>query len=355
MNAPHRHVSLLATLALALAACGGSEIPSPKFAAPVLETRVMETTMQPVQRDWDGIVEAIDRATLAAQTGGRIADLAVDVGDEVAEGQALARFTAIEQQAGQRRAAAALEAARAAAAETAAAFERATTLRPEGAISQAMFDQSKAAHEAAQAQLAAARAALRAADEQVGYTEIRAPYRAVVAARFAQPGETVAPGSPLLSLLSLQRLRLLVDVPQSQAGTLANADAAFVLTSNGERIAVTNITPFPQADAMAHSVTLRLDLASDTTSLRPGTTAKAVFPIGEAAHLTVPDSSLSRRGEIVAVHVLDAQGFPTLRQVRIGRSFNGESEVLSGLQPGETIALNAQAALEARRRAAMGD
>lgn len=352
MNAPLRPMPLLAVFVLALTACSGSETPSPKHASPMLETRIVEAAMQPVQRDWDGVVEARDRATLAAQTGGRIADLAVDVGDAVTEGQVLARFTAIEQQAGQRRAAAALEAAHASATEAASAFERATALRPEGAMSQAMFDQSKAAHEAAQAHLTAARAALRAADEQVGYTEIRAPYRAVVAARFAQPGETIAPGSPLLSLLSLQRLRVLVEVPQSQADALVKAEA-FVQTGDGQRIAVTAITLFPQADIAAHSVTLRLDLAPGATSLRPGTTVKAVFQLGETPHLTVPDSALSLRGEIVAVHVLDAQGFPTLRQVRIGRKFKGETQVLAGLQPGETIALNAQAALDVRRRAAM--
>lgn len=348
-----RHAPLLAVLALGLAACGSEKTPSPQGPAPALETRVVETTMQPTERDWDGVVEAIDRATLAAQTGGRIADLAMDVGDEVAEGQVLARFTAIEQQSGQRRASAALEAARASAAEAKAAFERAAVLRPEGAISQSTYDQARAAHEAAQAQLAAAHAALREADAQVGYTEIRAPYRAVVAARLAQPGETVAPGSALLSLLSLQRLRLLVEVPQSQAEELAQAQA-FVLTGDGRRLPVAAIVPFPQADAATHSVTLRLDLPPDASPLRPGMTAKAVFQLGQAPRLTVPDSALSRRGEVVAVHVLDAQGFPALRQVRIGQDYDGETQVLAGLLPGETIALDAQAALDARRRAAAG-
>ncbi len=303
--------------------------------------------MHPVERDWDGLVEAIDHATLAAQTGGRIAELAVDVGDEVTEGQVLARFTAIEQQAGQRRAQATLDSARASAAEAKAAFDRATALRPEGAISQSVHDQSSATHDAAQAQLSAARAALREADEHVGYTEIRAPFPGVIAARLVQPGETIAPGSPLLSLLSLQRLRVLVDVPQSQADALAQAEA-FVLTGDGQRIAVTATTPFPQADIAAHSIRLRLDLGLESRALRPGMSVKAVFQSGQTPRLMVPDSALSRRGELVAVHVLDAQGFPMLRQVRIGQGFKGETQVLSGLQAGETIALKAQAALDAR-------
>jgi len=356
MKHPLRHALPQAVLAFALTACGGPDTAPPASSAhtsAALETRIVETAMRPLERDWDGVIEAVERATLAAQTGGRVAELHADVGDAFAKDQVLARFTAVEQQARQRRAQAELEAARANAAEAAAAFERASALRPEGAISRAVFDQARAAHEAAQAQLAAARAALREAEQQAGYTEVRAPFDGVIAARHVETGETVAPGSALFSLLSFDSLRLVVDVPQSQALTIANAQAAFVQGGDGTRIAAAKVTPFPQADAASHSVTLRLDLPKrENPSLRPGASAKAVFVTGQAPRIAVPDSALARRGEIASVFVVDASGIPALRQVRIGRSSDGETEVLAGLQAGETIALDALAALELRRLAA---
>ena len=69
--------------------------------------------------------------------------------------------------------------------------------------------------DAAVAHLAAARAALQSAQEGVAYTEIRAPYAGVVTRRNVEVGETVGPGTPLMSGLSLQYLRVAVEVPQS--------------------------------------------------------------------------------------------------------------------------------------------
>jgi hypothetical protein len=59
----------------------------------------------------------------------------------------------------------------------------------------------------------------------------------------------------------------------------------------------------------------------------------------------VPESAVLRRGELTAVYVIDAQGKPQLRQIRLGEPLgDAESgamrEVLSGLSGGERIALN---------------
>lgn len=347
----------LATAAL-LAACSSNPPPlsAPKPAAG-LETKVLSTSVWPRERDWDGSVEAVDRATLAAQTGGRVADLLVDVGDIVDEGQVLVRFTAIEQQAGQRQAQAALRAARAQADDAAATFQRVQEIRARKLISQAELDRAQANHDATQAQLAAARAALKSADQQVGYTAIRAPYRGIVTARLVEQGETVSPGQPLLSGLSLDQLRVVVSVPQRVAQQIDPATPAFVIDQDGERRMATRVTVFPQADAAAHSVQVRLDLPEGTSRLMPGGSAKAVFSFGEVDVLAVPKSALVQRGEVQAVAVLHDDGLIGLRQVRTGRHMGDAVEVIAGLSVGETIAVDAGAALEARRvqRAAMAE
>ena len=347
----------LATAAL-LAACSSSPPPlsAPK---PVtgLETTPLGTSVWPLERDWDGSVEAVDRATLAAQTGGRVADLLVDVGDMVEEGQVLVRFTAVEQQAGQRQAQAALHAARAQADDAAVTFRRIQEIRARKLVSQAELDRAQAHHEASQAQLAAARAALKAADQQVGYTAVRAPYRGVVTARLVEQGETVAPGQPLLSGLSLDHLRVVVSVPQGAAQQIDPAAPAFVIDQNGERRMASRVTVFPQADAAAHSVQVRLDLPEGTTGFMPGSSAKAVFYFGDVEVLAVPKSALVQRGEVQTVAVVHDDGLLGLRQVRTGRQMDDTVEVIAGLSAGDVIAVDAAAALEARRkqRAAMAE
>ena len=344
-------IPALFAAALSLGACSsgpsGDGAPVPRVE---LETRVLEPVEVPSAREWDGRIEAIDRATLAAQTSGRVADIPVDVGDVVEEGAVVVRFTSVEQKAGQRQALAALEAARAGASEAAANFRRVEDIYARRLVAKSEFDRAQAANESAQAQLAAARAALKSADEQVGYTAIRAPYRGVVTARHVEAGETVSPGQLLVSGLSLDRLRLVVDVPQEVALRLGNRPQAFVVGANGERIAATKVTVFPQADPLSHTVPVRLDLPEAQEGFMPGMSAKAVFELGQESVLSVPTSALNLRGEIASVFVLDAQGRVVLRQVRTGRHFDdGSIEVLAGLAAGETIALDAAAALGARR------
>ena len=336
--------------ALALSACSsGSSDEGATVPAVSLETHTVALTSLPQTRDWDGRIEAIDRATLAAQTGGRVADLPVDVGDVVEEGAVVVRFTAIEQQSGQHRAQAALDAARASAIEAAAAFHRIEDVYARKLVARADYDRARAEHEAAQAQLTAARAALKAADEQVGYTAIRAPYRGVVTARHVEPGETVSPGQPLLSGMSLDRLRLVVDLPQGEAARISPDARAFVLTDDGRRIAATRITVFPQADVASHTVSVRLDLPEGETGLAPGMSAKAVFALGETSVLSVPVSALARRGEVASVFVLQADGLVALRQVRSAQVRDDAVDILAGLSPGEVVAVDAAAALAARR------
>lgn len=348
----HAAMRIVLGMALAsMAACSGS---SDERAAAVpavsLETLTVAPTQVPRLREWDGRIEAIEQATLAAQTGGRVADLSVDVGDVVDEGQVLVRFTTVEQKAGQRQALADLEAARAAASEASTSFRRVQDIYARRLVAKSELDRAEAANDAAQAQLAAARAGLKRADEQVAYTAIRAPYRGVVTARHVQAGETVSPGQALLSGLSLDRLRLRVDVPPAVVQQL-NADTpAWVINAHGERIPAERIIVFPHADGSSHQVGVRLDLPVAASGFMPGMSAKAVFQLGDATVLSIPATALSLRGEVESVFVLDAGGRVDLRQVRSGRRFeNGDIEILAGLVEGDVVAMDAAAGLEARR------
>ena len=64
--------------------------------------------------------------------------------------------------------------------------------------------------------------------------------------------------------------------------------------------------------------------------------------------LTVPAQAVVRRAEMTGLYVLDAQGHPVLRQVRLGRAEGGQVEVLTGLMPGERVVTEPQAAARVR-------
>ena len=106
-------------LLLTASALGSACQPTPSTPAAVkgdpLPLALMAVERQPALRErvWDGVVEAVNQATLSAQTGGRVVALPFDVNDFVKAGEVVVRFTDVEQQSAQRQASAALEAAEA--------------------------------------------------------------------------------------------------------------------------------------------------------------------------------------------------------------------------------------------------
>lgn len=338
-------LAVLVSIGLMLSACGGQEASTPSLPPGGLEGHVVEAVATPRERSWDGVVEAVHQATLSAQTGGRVLELPFDVNDTVEAGQVVVRFTDVEQVSGQRQAGAALQAAQAAFNEAEADYQRIRGIFERQLVSRAQMDQALARRDAARAQLEAARASLSAAGEQVDYTVVRAPYTGILTERFVEVGETVGPGQPLVAGLSLDRLRIAVDVPQSDVAAIRRHASAAVLLEDGRRLQAADVLVFPYADPRTHSFRVRVELPESRTGLHPGMTAKVAFMLEEQPRLVVPAAALVQRGELSAVYVLDEAGAPALRQVRPGQRFDDSVEILAGLGAGERIAQDPVAAL----------
>lgn len=290
------------------------------------------------ERVWDGRVEAVNQATVSAQTSGRIAELPFDVNDYVDAGDVIMRFTDTEQRAALARAEAALQEAEARLAEADQAFERYSAMIENNSISQAQFDQSRANRDAARARLAAAGSGVETAQEQLEYTVVRAPYAGIVAKRHVELGELVSPGQPLISGLSLQQLRVNIDVPQSMFHAVRTIGKAFAYV-DGDRIAAESLTFFPVADDAANTFRVRVNLPDGAATLYPGMFIKVGFVVGQTKRLLMPSSAIVRRSELSAVYVTDGDNV-TLRQVRLGRSYGESTEILAGLRDGEVVALD---------------
>jgi RND family efflux transporter MFP subunit len=344
-----RAATLVCRLAWATAfAAGmvGCSDPTPEgqraTAAP-LDSIVLEPELMPLERQLDGKIEAINQGTVAAQTSGRVVEVFYDVNDFVPAGAVIVRLRATEQRAGLLQAQAALRAAAARETEAKQRFDRVASMYDKKLVAKAALDEATASRDAAVADLAAARAALRSAEEGVAYTEIRAPYAGVVTRRHVEVGETVAPGTPLMSGLSLQYLRVTVDVPQSIVDQVRRLRKAAVYLDD-RRIEATRLTIFPEAAGVSSTFRARLELPENATDLYPGMFVKVAFVIGETQRLMLPAQALVERGEITAVYVIDAEGHTSLRQIRLGRRFQDKVEVLAGLSRGEHIATDPLAA-----------
>jgi RND family efflux transporter MFP subunit len=332
---------VIALLALAqLGACGktappGAHSPSP----PTIATTTVAPERVPLELVWDGVVEAVNQATLSAQTSGRVLELPYDVDDYVPAGAVVVRFTDVEQQSTRKRADAQIAAAEAANKNAEADYNRIAEIYSRKLVSKADLDQVTARRDSSRATLDSARAVLREAGQQVDYTVIRAPYSGIVTQRHVQIGESVRPGQPLISGLSLGQLRINVNVPQSDIAAIRAHKQASVLldAASDNRIPAKQVVLFPYADPQTHSFKVRLELSEQETGLNPGMTVKAAFVVGDAERLLVPASALVQRSEVSGVYVVDDAGV-SLHQVRLGHRFGDRVEVLSGLDAGARVA-----------------
>lgn len=334
----------LAVLALALPALAAD--------LPLLP---VQGAAQEATRSWDGQVQAERQAQIAAEVPGRITALRARAGAYVQAGQVLLELDASSSRQH-------AEASRAQVATAQAALDVATTelarkrqLADKKYISQAALEQAQAQHKAARAQVAALQAQARAARTQEGLHTVRAPWDGVVARLAVELGDVAQPGQPLLVLYDPAALRVSAHVPVGAlAGELADG-AQLWLPGTAGPVAAAGVRVMPTVDPASLTQEVRALLPAGTVAT-PGQFARLQLPTaaagdGAAERIFIPASSIVRRAEVTAVYVATEGGTPLLRQLRLGPAVGDQVEVLAGLDAGEHIVTDPQAAARALAQA----
>ena len=329
----------------------------PQGRAAVLATEPVRAGAAPASAGFDGVVEAVRQAVVAAQVAGAVVALDVKAGDTVKAGQVLLRIDARAADQNTAASDAQVNAARAALEVATQEYERQKQLFQKSYISEAAMQRAESNHKATRAQLAAQGAQAGAARTQGGLHVVRAPFAGVVAEVPVALGDMALPGRPLLTLYDPAALRVSAAVPQSVASRIV-AGALPRIELPGLAAASRWPTPtraqlLPTVDAATHTMQLRADLPVGLAGVAPGMFARAWLPLeGDAAvvgaSLTVPRDAVVRRAEMTGLYVLDPSGRPALRQVRLGRLEGARVEVLSGVAAGERVVTDPQAAARVR-------
>lgn len=301
-----------------------------------LATATVQQVQIPQTRQVDATIEAVQQATVSAQVSGRIIEINVDVDDYVEKGAVIIRLRDKEQRA-------AYDAAKARYEEAESEFKRVKEVYEKKLVAKAALDK-------AEAQQKATRAALDQAQEALEHTLIRAPYSGIVVKRLVEVGETARVGQPLMTGLSLEKLRATVDLPQSLIHTVRQHQQAWVWigAQRDTRIQAESLTISPFADPATHTFLVRVNLPAGDHHIYPGMHTKVDFVTGEEQHLVIPVQAVAHRSEVTAVYVQDDKGALILRQVRLGEMLpEHQVEVLAGLSAGEKIILDPVAAAAA--------
>jgi RND family efflux transporter MFP subunit len=193
-------------------------------------------------------------------------------------------------------------------------------------------------------------AELRALDSKLRDARAIAPFDGVVVRKFIEVGDTVQPGQPLMNFADVEYLQVEVDVPARlrpglREGAMLRAELDVTTGDAGSDetgVPVRVAQIFPMADPQRHTVKVKFDLPQGVSE--PGMYAKVLVPDFNAparVNPVVPRSAIRFNGSLPGVYVLDDEGKPELRLIRVGEPRpDGKVTVLSGLRPGERILEN---------------
>lgn len=325
-----------------------------------------------------GTLAAEEQVVLGLKVAGRLSEIPVDLGSRVVKGQVLARLDPTDpelrvQQAGaalqQARARLGLDAsdsdvrvdpettplvrqARAMLDEARAARDRIEALHSQQLVSRAELETAVAAFQVAdgryqdsldevrnrQAVLAQRTSELGLARQVLADSTLVSPFDGAVRERQATPGEYVAAGQPVVTVVRLHPLRLRLAVPERDAAGVRTGQEVR-LTVEGDSAAYTGRVArlSPAIDERSRTLMLEAEVPNRDGALRPGTFATAeVVTASDDPVVFVPASAIVNFAGIEKVIVVEG-GKTVEKRVRTGRRDASRVEIAEGIAPGEQV------------------
>ncbi|HEY4930387.1 MAG TPA: efflux RND transporter periplasmic adaptor subunit [Terriglobales bacterium] len=316
----------------------------------------VQKTSVPEVVEATGTVRAALSAQLSSQVMGTITRVNVHEGDRVRRGEVLVAIDEAQQQAAFAGANAGLHASQesiaAADADYALAestMKRYQMLYDKKSVSPQEFDEvktrlaaAKARRDAAHANREQAEAGVSQAGTAMSFTKVRAPFDGIVIAKLAEPGAMASPGVPLLTVEDPSHFRLEATVDESKiAAVLLGESVPVVIDSLGEQTITGKVVQIvPAADPGSRTFTVKIDLPVNP-QMRTGLFGRARFARGQHDAIAIPKTAVLSRGQLQAVYVVGSDRLASLRYVTLGPASSDQVEVLSGLQNGDRIVVQA--------------
>jgi RND family efflux transporter MFP subunit len=301
----------------------GERAPTPVETASILVEDLI------LRRTFSGTLEPAAEFTAASKIAGRLERLEVELGEAVVRGQVVARIDDAEFVQDVRRVEADLAVARASRSEAASALEiarraleRARSLGEEGLASASQLDAALASELAASARLEVtaagierAEAALESVHLRLSDTLVTADWdgedeQRVVAARYLDEGGNVAANAPLLSIVRLDPLVCVVDVPERDYARLAVGQQAQLVADGypGARFEGRVERIAPVFNSSTRQARVELLVANTDLRLKPGMFVRATLELETVTNaLSAPTDALTERSGEIGLFKVDRE------------------------------------------------
>ncbi|MGX5666762.1 efflux RND transporter periplasmic adaptor subunit [Rhizobium daejeonense] len=331
-------------------------------AAPAPAIPVTVATVEPrsvsTWQEFSGRLEAVDRVQVRPRVAGMVQSVHFREGGLVKAGDLLVTIDPEPYQAAVAQAEGQVASAQARVELASTEFERGKNLASKNTISQSDLTQRQSARNEALANLQSAKAALKSAQLDLDYTQIRAPIAGRVGRIEVTVGNLVAAGSsstPLTTLVSTDPIYASFDASEELvARTLAELPAANglpaieqvpvevgTLSDNGNPIRGKLQLIDNEVNASSGTIRVRAIFDNPEGRLIPGQFVRVRMGQPKAEeHLLVSERAIGTDQDKKFVFVVDASNTVATRQVRLGTSVDGQRIVEEGLIAGDRIVVN---------------
>jgi RND family efflux transporter MFP subunit len=346
-----RAIFLIAAI-FALAGCEEEEA-TVETSVRGLKTHLVAKTESASIRRFPAVLEPSEIATLSFEVGGKLQDISLDVGQSVKAGDILAALDPSSLQLQVDTARAALAQAQSSAGNAQANFERQTELLERGVTTKVAVDEARTNAETAEASLTQVRKSLETAEQNLGKSELIAPFEGIVNAVEVESYATVAIGAPIASIYPSDNFKIAFSVNFDTVSRLVVGKPATIRLADRPNITLDAVVSEigSRADAVS-SFPIILQVNDSHPLLKAGMAVEAAieFPLPAAEGFSIPLSAAIKDGEIgqvaspetlakMGVFVFDpASSTVKRREVTVGGIRENALIVIDGLDEGDLIA-----------------
>jgi len=303
-----------------------------------------------------GRLEASRVAQVRARAAGILQKRLFREGSDVRAGQALFAIDAAPYQATLQSAQASVARAESNLAQATAQADRFKPLVEANAISKQDYVNAVAAQRSAQADVAAAKAAVTTANINLGYASVTAPISGRIGRALVTEGALVGQGEATQLAVVQQINPMYVNFTQSAAEVMklrnamaagqlkrapgAEAASVELVLEDGSLYAKPGKLLFSDltVDSTTGQITLRAEVPNPDGQLLPGLYVRVRIEQAQANNaITVPQQAVTRTNQGDSVMVVGADGKVATRTVKVAAAKDNQWVVLSGLQPGEQV------------------
>ena len=278
-------------------------------------------------------IEAYAEADVVAKVAGEVREIFVEEGDDVKEGQVLARLDGDKLRLELSESGARLQ-------KLKRDYERNVDLKKKGLISTGDFDKI-------QYDMEALEATYNLAKLELDYTQIRAPINGVISERYVKIGNTIEVGDPVFRVTSLDPLVAYMHVPEREYRNIAEGQPVGIeidaLPGQTVHAAVTRVSPI--VDPATGTFKITIEISDPERRIKPGMFGRIgiVYDKHENA-LQVPRSAILEESGHDSVFVVEDDK-ATRKPVTTGYSNKGMVEIIDGLGDTDRIVTVGQVGL----------